>query len=189
MKQESKEWESKGEEIMGKNKKKTLMITGAITVILVVIVVGIILFLTTDFLRSDQELFMKYFAQNMEILEQYLQDPNKNATQGLKSAPYTVNSNVTFDLVSSDPEIANQTTPPRNFSIAYTKNADPENNKDTSEAKIKYLTKELFTGQYVHDGDLHVVNGINAINSAPVFNVYLGIENNNLKQLARKARN
>lgn len=186
MKQESKKWESKGEEIMGKNKKKTLIITGSITVILLVIVMGLVLYLTTDFLRSDQELFFKYFAGNLEVLDQYLQDPNASTMQALKSAPYTVNSDINFDLVSSNPEIANQTTPPRNFSIAYTKNADPENNKDTSEAKIKYLTKELFKAQYVHDGDLHVVNGTNAITSAPVFNVFLGIENNNLKQLAKK---
>ena len=186
MKQESKKWESQGEEIMGKNKKKTLIITGSITVILLVIVMGLVLYLTTDFLRSDQELFFKYFAGNLEVLDQYLQDPNTSTMQALKSAPYTVNSDINFDLVSSNPEIANQTTPPRNFSIAYTKNADPENNKDTSEAKIKYLTKELFKAQYVHDGDLHVVNGTNAITSAPVFNVFLGIENNNLKQLAKK---
>ncbi len=186
MKQESKKWESKGEEIMGKNKKKTFIITGSITVILLVIVMGLVLYLTTDFLRSDQELFFKYFAGNLEVLDQYLQDPNASTMQALKSAPYTVNSDINFDLVSSNPEIANQTTPPRNFSIAYTKNADPENNKDTSEAKIKYLTKELFKAQYVHDGDLHVVNGTNAITSAPVFNVFLGIENNNLKQLAKK---
>lgn len=186
MKQESKKWESKGEEIMGKNKKKTLIITGSITVILLVIVIGLVLYLTTDFLRSDQELFFKYFAGNLEVLDQYLQDPNASTMQALKSAPYTVKSDISFDLVSSNPEIANQTTPPRNFSIAYTKNADPENNKDTSEAKIKYLTKELFKAQYVHDGDLHVMNGTNAITSAPVFNIFLGIENNNLKQLAKK---
>ena len=186
MKQEFREWESKGEGIMGKNKKKTLMITGTITLILMVIVIGMVLYLTTDFFKSDQELFFKYFAGNLEVLEQYLQDPNENTMRALKSAPYTVNSDISFDLVSSNPEIANQTTPPRNFSIAYTKNADLENSKDTSEAKIKYLTKELFKAQYVHDGDLHVVNGTNAITSAPVFNVFLGIENNNLKQLAKK---
>lgn len=186
MKQESKKWESKGEEIMGKNKKKTLIIVGSITMILMVIAIGLVVYLTTDFLKSDQELFFKYFAENIEVLEQYLQDPNAETVRALKSAPYTVNSDISFDLVSSNPEIANQTTPPRNFSIAYTKNADPENNKDTSEAKIKYLTKELFKAQYVHDGDLHVVNGTNAITSAPVFNIFLGIENNNLKQLAKK---
>lgn len=186
MKQESKKWESKGEEIMGKNKKKTLIIVGSITMILMVIAIGLVVYLTTDFLKSDQELFFKYFAGNLEVLDQYLQDPNASTMQALKSAPYTVKSDISFDLVSSNPEIANQTTPPRNFSIAYTKNADPENNKDTSEAKIKYLTKELFKAQYVHDGDLHVMNGTNAITSAPVFNIFLGIENNNLKQLAKK---
>lgn len=171
---------------MGKDRKKVVIIAITIAIILIVLMVGTILFFTTDFLKSDQELFLKYLVQNVEIVEKYLEDPNKSAMEQMKSAPHIINSNIGFDLVSSNSEIANQTTPPRNFSITYTKNVDPQNNRDFSEAKMKYLTKDLFTAQYAHDGDLHVVNGINAITSVPVFNIYLGIENKNLKQLAQK---
>ena len=170
---------------MGKDKKKVIIIA-IVAIILIVLAIGVMLFFTTDIFKSDQELFFKYLAQNMDVVEQYLQDPNKSKMDTLKSSPYTVNSNISFDLVSSDPEIANQTTPPRNFSIEYTKNADPQNNKDSSEAKIKYLTKELFTAQYVHDGDVYAVNGINGATSTKILNIYLGVENNNLKELAQK---
>lgn len=171
---------------MRKDKKKIIVAIVSISVILSILIIGAILFFTTDFLKSDQQLFFKYLAKNVEVIEQYFEDPNKSTIQQIESAPYTVNSSVNFDLVSSNSEIANQTTPPRNFSITYTKNADPQNNRDYSQAKIKYLTKELFTAKYAHDGDYHVVNGVNEINGSDVFNIYLGIENKNLKQLAQK---
>lgn len=174
---------------MDKKKKVIIIVSVIIAIVACIAIVGVILFTKTELFKTKQEMFAKYLGQNVEIVEQYMQDSNKLGMEQLKSAPYIVNSNIKLDLESSNPEIANQTTPPRNFNISYTKNADPENNRDYSEVKIKYLTKELFTGQYAHDGDLHMVNGINNITSEPIFNIYLGIENNNLKQLARKTRN
>jgi hypothetical protein len=142
--------------------------------------------LATDIFKSDEELFFKYLSQNIEDMEQYLEDPNKIAMDTLKSSPYTVKSNISFNLESADSQIAEQTTPPRNFSVAYTKNADPQNDADYSETKLKYLTKDIFSVQYVRNGDVHVVNAYNNISESNIFNVYLGIENNNLKQLAQK---
>lgn len=171
---------------MRRDTKKIVIISIIAVIIICTIISGIILFLTTDLFKSDQEMFFKYLAQNIEVVEKYLEDPNKSEMDLIKSDSYTINSDIGFNLESINPEIANQTTPPRNFKISYTKNADPKNNRDYSEAKIKYLTKDLFTAQYAHDGDLHVVNGMNAITNIPLFNIYLGIENNNLKQLAQK---
>lgn len=171
---------------MRRDRKKVIIIAGVVAVIVCILIIGTILFLTTDFFKSDEEMFFKYFAQNMEVVEKYLEDPNKTEMDLIKSDSHTINSDIELNLESINPEIANQTTPPRNFKISYTKNADPKNNRDYSEVKIKYLTKDLFTAQYAHDGDLHVVNGINAITNTPLFNIYLGIENNNLKQLAQK---
>lgn len=174
---------------MDKKKKVMIIVSVVIAIIICIAITSVFLFTKTELFRTKQEMLAKYLGQNVEIIEQYMQDSNKTKMEQLKSSPYTVNSNIKLDLESSDPKIANQTTPPRNFNISYNKNADPQNNRDYSEVKIKYLTKELFTGQYAHDGDLHMVNGINNVTSSPIFNIYLGIENNNLKQLARKIRN
>jgi hypothetical protein len=170
---------------MRRNSKKVISIL-VVIIILCVVLAGVFLYFTTDMFKSNKQLFLKYLAQNIEVAEQYLEDPNKEEMDTLKSSPYTVDSTINFNLESEDSEIADQTTPPRNFSIAYTKSADPQKDTDYSEAKIKYLTKELFSVQYVRDGDIHVVNGYNSINESNIFNVYLGIENNNLKQLAQK---
>lgn len=171
---------------MRRDMKKVIVIAAIIAVIVCILIVGAILFLTTDIFKSDEEMFFKYFAQNIEVAEKYLEDPTKAAMDLMKDDSYMINSNIELDLVSTNPDIANQTTPPRNFNISYAKNADPQNDRDYSEVKIKYLTKDLFTAQYAHDGDIHAVNGVNAITNTPLFNIYLGIENNNLKQLAQK---
>lgn len=171
---------------MRRDKKKVIIIASIIATIVIVLIVGLVLYFTTDFLKNDQTLFLKYLSKNVEVMEKYLEDPNQSAITTLKGQPYTIESDINFDLVSSDPEIANQTIPPRNFSIAYTKNVDPQNNRDKSEAKAKYLTKDLFNATYVHDGDKHVLNGVNLVTSSPIINMYLGIDNNNLKQLAEK---
>lgn len=171
---------------MRRDMKKVIVIAAIIAIIVCILIVGAILFLTTDIFKSDEEMFFKYFAQNIEVAEKYLEDPTKTAMDLMKDDSYMVNSNIELDLVSTNPDIANQTTPPRNFNISYAKNADPQNDRDYSEVKIKYLTKDLFTAQYAHDGDIHAVNGVNAITNTPLFNIYLGIENNNLKQLAQK---
>ena len=171
---------------MKKDHKKVIIIAVSIAIILGIVITGVVLFFTTDLFKSNQDLFFKYFAGNMEVIDQYLENPNKSEMDLMKNAPYAVNSNVSFDLVSTDANIANQTTPPRNFSIEYTKNVDPQNSRDYSEAKIKYLTKDLFTAQYAHDKDLHVINGVNGVTQAKLFNIYLGIENKDLKQLAQK---
>lgn len=171
---------------MRRGNKKIVTIVIILVVLIAAVVAGAILYLKTDLFKSNQELFFKYLAQNMDVIDTYLQDPNKVGLDEIKSGTHVVNSNITFDLVSSNSEIANQTTPPRNFSISYTKNADPLNDRDYSEAKVKYLTKELFTAKYAHDGDYHVINGNNVITTKDLFNIYLGIENSNLKDFAKK---
>lgn len=171
---------------MRKNTKKIVIIAICIIILLVIALGGYLLYATTDFLKSDQELFFKYLAQDIDVVEQYLQDPNQNIKEQIKSESYVVNSNIKFDLESKNAEIANQTILPRNFNIDYVKNADPKNNRDLSEAKLSYLGKDLFTIQYAHDGDVYAVNGVNETTSSKILNVYLGIENNNLKQLAEK---
>jgi Tfp pilus assembly protein PilE len=171
---------------MRKKSKNIMIVIAVLLLIICIAAVVAYLYFTTDTFKSNKELFFKYLAQNVDVIDQYLEDPNKTTMDTLKTSPYTVKSNISFDLVSSDAEIADQTTPPRNFSVAYTKNADPQEDAEYSEVKVKYLTKDLAVGKYVRNGDTNVVNVYNSINDTNLFNVYLGIENSNLKQLAQK---
>lgn len=163
-----------------KNKGKLVIAISIILVIIIAIVVGVLLYLKTDMFKSNKELFFKYALQNGEMLEKIIAYSQNEELANLKKTEHTVNTDFKFELVSNDPQIANQTIPARNFSMNYTKKADPVNNKASSETTIKFLTRDLFTLKYIQDGNLY------ALKSDEVVNKYLAFDNDNLKNLAKK---
>lgn len=163
---------------MRTNKSKLVIIVSAIVIIAVAIIIGLILFLTTDMFKGNQEMFFKYAIQNSEILE--IIGNNNNYSEALGQSKYTTNGEITFNLISNDPEIANQTIPARNFKVSYTAKTDNISKRASSETTIKYLTRDLFTLKYIKNDDTY------AIKSDEVINKYLAFENNNLKELVKK---
>lgn len=164
---------------MRTNKSKLVIIVSAIVIIVVAIIIGLILFLTTDIFKGNQEMFFKYALQNSEILE-IIGNNNNDYSETLEQAKYTTNGEITFNLISNNPEIANQTIPARNFKVSYTAKTDNIAKRASSETTIKYLTRDLFTLKYIKNDDTY------AIKSDEVINKYLAFENNNLKELVKK---
>lgn len=162
------------------SKNKLIIAISVILIIVIAIVIGLVLYLKTDMFKSEQELFFKYALQNDEMLEEFTKYSQNEVLDNIKKSEYTTNTNFNFQLVSNDPQIANQTIPARNFSMNYSKKADPANNKASSETTINFLTRELFKLKYIQDGNLY------ALKSDEVVNKYLAFDNNNLKELARK---
>lgn len=163
-----------------KNKSKLIIAISVIVVIIIAIVIGVLLYLKTDMFKSNQELFFKYALQNGEMLEEFISYSENEVLDNIKKSEYTTNTNFKFQLVSNDPQIANQTIPARNFSMNYSKKANPASNKVYSETTINFLTRELFKLKYIQDGNLY------ALKSDEVVSRYLAFNNNNLKELARK---
>ncbi|MCI9286583.1 MAG: hypothetical protein HFJ57_01095 [Clostridia bacterium] len=163
-----------------KNKSKLVIAISVIVVIVIAIVIGLLLYLKTDIFKSNQELFFRYALQNGEILEDFVIYSQNEVLDNIKKSEHTTDTNFNFQLVSNDPQIANQTIPARNFSMNYSKKADPVNNKASSETTINFLTRELFKLKYIQDGNLY------ALKSDEVVNKYLAFNNSNLKGLAKK---
>lgn len=165
---------------MGKNTKKIIITAIVIAIIAIMIITGGLLYLLTDLFKSDQQLFYKYMAQNKEMYLKLIEDKNKESLESLKQNKYSIDGNISFNLVSNDNEIANQTIPARNFNIEYKTQVDSQAKKDSTQTTIKFLNKELFEVKYAHDNDLY------GITSNEVINKYLTFNNNNLKELATK---
>ena len=163
-----------------RNKSKLVIAISVIVVIVIAIVIGLLLYLKTDIFKSNQELFFRYALQNGEILEDFVIYSQNEVLDNIKKSEHTTDTNFNFQLVSNDPQIANQTIPARNFSMNYSKKADPVNNKASSETTINFLTRELFKLKYIQDGNLY------ALKSDEVVNKYLAFNNSNLKGLAKK---
>lgn len=163
---------------MRTNKSKLLITISIIVIIAVAIIIGLILFLTTDMFKGNQELFFKYALQNDELIE--LLSNNNNYSDTLKQSKYNTDGEISFNLISNKPEIANQTIPARNFKVNYKAKTDNTIKRASGEATIKYLTKDLFTLKYIKNNDTY------ALKSDEVINKYLAFENNNLKELVKK---
>lgn len=164
-----------------KKSKVVLIITIVIlSLILIGGGVGAYFYFTTDFLKSDQQLFFKYMAENGELLEALSDEGEQRALKRIIQDKYKIDTEAKFNLESNDEQIANEIMPIRNFKIQSTAKSDPINKKDSENTVLKYLDKELFVLKYLRNGDIY------AITSDEVINKYLAFENNNLKELAAK---
>lgn len=165
---------------MKQGKSKVVVAIIIILVIIIAIVAGAYLYLATDLFKGNQELFFKYLAKNGEIIEELTLDSEQTLIDTVKQDKYTTDSEITFNLESNDTQIANEAIPAGNFSIKTTGKADPKNNMNSSETTLKFLDKDLFTLKYIRDNDLY------AVKSDEVVNKYLALDNNNLKEFAKK---
>lgn len=157
-------------------KSKIILIVSIVVVVLILAIGGTLaaLYFTTDIFKSDAELFYKYADQYLGEIMAEIPEPEEITSN------YTTKGTVTFDLTSTDQSIANQSIPPRNFSIEYIVNRDNTNNNTATQATLKYINTDLFTVKYAKNGDVY------GITSDEVLNKYLTVENKNLKNLAFK---
>lgn len=165
---------------MKQSKTKLIVAIIAIVVVIIAIVAGVMLYLTTDLFKGNDQLFFKYLLKNNEMIEQFAENNTKTLVEDIKQDKYTTNSEITFNLESNDTKIANQAIPASNFSVKTKAIADPKNSRASSETTLKFLDKDLFTLKYLKNDDLY------ALKSDEVVNKYLAFENNNLKEFMEK---
>ncbi len=158
---------------MKKDNSKLILVIGIIVALIVITIgVGIILYFCTDIFKTEQQMFYKYLAQTENIL-QFIPEKNEQGDGITKGT-------VTMDLTSTDQEVANQTIPPRNFSLEYTVNRNSTEDKSSMQATLKYVDTDLFTLKYLRNQDTY------ALKSDEVINKYIGFENNDLKAFAAR---
>ena len=164
---------------MKKSKSKLIIGISIILVIAIIAIGGTYLYLTTDLFKGNDQLFFKYLAKNGEAIKQ-LTSNDEMLNENITKNKYKEEAEMTFNIESSDTQIANQSIPAGNFNIKYFANVDPESNKKSSETTLRYLTTDLFTLKYIRNNDLY------ALKSDEVVNKYLALDNNNLKEFATK---
>lgn len=167
---------------MEKSKGKSKVIIAVIIIVLLVIAIGVgaYLYLATDLLKGNRELFFKYVAKNTEAFEMLIKDEQKEQIQQILQDKYTTEGVITYNLETNDAQIANETIPVNNFRVEYNAKTDNTNKRESLQATLKYLTNDLFTLKYLRNDDLY------ALKSDEVINKYLAFDNNNLKEFASK---
>lgn len=154
------------------DKKKVLLIV--LPIVLLVIIAGVmsVLVFATDSFKSNQELFLRSFSQNKDLLD-IIENENINIqNQWKKANSYQSNGEltVTYDNGTNNQAINLKTITKHNSS----------NNRTYSEIALKKDDADLLKVSYVNCDDIY------AVKCDDILGNYIGVQNRDLQLFAKK---
>ena len=171
-------------------KKKGILITIIVLIVLLVLAGGTFayIYLGTDLLKSDKELFVKYAIQIGEQETGFLPNTLKEYENKKENTPYSTNGDFSVNTqilkdTSNNIEmqsISNMIEYGNNTNITFAGKVDNSNRKVEQDITINYSDNVNFPFKYKQVGDVY------AIQSDNVAPVYIAVENNNLPELLQK---
>lgn len=161
-------------------KRYLIMLIIAIVLVLCIGAGFAFVYFFTDTFKSNKTLFFKYISQNTQIMNFINDDDIKAYSDKQKQTPYTsegtIKTNVTFPD-SSEAQIANAL---QNCNISFNGKVDNTNKYFRETIKANYSDSQSL------EFELYRNNDIFATKINEVLYKYLGIDNNNLKDFAKK---
>lgn len=133
--------------------KKILIIIIMLIIVVFAVVAAIFgyLYMTTDLLKNNQDLFSKYFNQNIEILEIMKESDTYNTYEKLKNEE-TYESNLEMKISNSKGgEISN---PINNLAAKVNTKKDNTNQYSYLDVQILYNDEEYLETELIRDGDI-----------------------------------
>lgn len=160
-------------------KKKVLIITIIIVVVILIIATGLAFaYYTTDFLKTDKQLFFKYFSQINDISTEFQDEDLTKYFEKEKITPYENAGKLSVQMkLPSNEEILKRIN---ELNITFDGKVDKLNNKKEQHLKINYSDNVNFPVDYKHTDNLY------ALGSNIVANKYVAIRNENLQELLSK---
>ena len=171
-------------------KKKGLLITIIVLIVLLILAGGAFayIYLGTDLLKSDKELFTKYAMQMGEqengfvpnILTNY--EDKKKTTKYSNNGDFSVNTEI-FEDTSTDTSlqgISSMMEYGNNTNITFSGRVDSVNSKVEQDISINYSDTVNFPFKYKQVGDVYALEADNIATG------YIAVENNNLPELLQK---
>lgn len=142
-------------------KNKGVVICIAIVFILAIIVVSFTyLFFMTDILKSDEELFMKYFAQNKELFEEITDFETIKVYENLKNENrYESNTNIKM-IHSEGGEISN---PLNNLTFKLDIQKDNEEQCVYADGKILYENEPSLEAEIIKEKEIYGIRFSDAV--------------------------
>ena len=162
--------------------KKRYLIMIIIAIVLVICLGAGLAFayFATDLFKSNKQIFSKYFSKNSEVLELFNDSDLKSYAERQNQNAYTsegsIKTNVTFPD-SSQKQISDAL---QNCNITFNGKTDIANNYMYSNIKANYSQAQSLNIQLYRNNDIY------AFKVDDVLAKFLGVENNNLKELASK---
>ncbi len=165
---------------MGKKSNKVFIIVLIILSLLIIAISLVMIYLKTDLFKNEEQLFYKYAGQKLEAFDMLEEASIKEYFQKKQTTPHENEGKYTLNIQSNDfsnKEIIDKLD---EISISFSGKTDPQNNKIEQNISLNYSDNVNFPIQYVQNKD------IIGLISDPVVNKYVGIKNENLKELMQK---
>ena len=161
-------------------KKKAITISIVVVLLVVILAIGgLILYLTTDLLKSNQTLFFKYTADQYNQLVTATTSMQLQEIQNAqKQMPYETNAKMTFSYQDGNGESIEEL---EKLGVNIIAREDNLNNKEYSNIKIDYANNNLIDIHYAKSNNIYALKWEDI-----VLNYFIGIENASLKEFAKK---
>lgn len=162
-------------------KKRVLIIILVIVLLLVLAGGGFVFaYFFTDVFKSNKEIFTKYIAKNENILEVYKDEEIKSYVEKQKNTPYTSNGTLKVDATIQDSANTELINALQNCSITFNGNTDNASKYSYKNIKANYSDTQSLTFELLES------NNIYSFKIDDVINRFIGMQNSNLKEFARK---
>ena len=161
-------------------KTKKIVIVALPIIVAIIILSLAILYFTTDFLKSNEKLFLKYMSQNVEAFKMISDNKSeKEYTNLLKQNKYTstteLNATYTENISTSEEKKDNDIN---KLKLVINSQSEYLNNYSYKDINVNYNDSNLLRAEYIHENEKY---GIRFPNK---FNQFLAVENHDLKQIA-----
>lgn len=168
---------------MGKKSKKILIIALPILIIVVVCITMLILYINTDFLKSDQTLFLKYMSQNTDAVKAVIDNTSeKEYTNLLRQSKYESKAELTASYTENmGTSQENQKNDINKLKLDIDSQSEYLNDYLYKNLKLMYGNENIITAEYLHDGQIY------GIRFPEEFNQFLALENHDIEQTVTDA--
>lgn len=159
--------------------KKGLIAAIAVAIIIILALAGGLIYAKTDLFKPADKLFYKYLlGEKTEFdYDEFLEEV-KNAEEKEYSSNGEINANI--DMQSISAYARNNLNNINKFKIEFEQKNKPNENKMSSNIKLSYDNKDVVEADLVKNSDIY------GIQSDIMHDKYIVVENNNLKELAKK---
>ena len=158
-------------------KKVIIAIIVVLLFVAILIGGGLFFYLKTDFIQSDKKMFFKYMSE----LPEFFEDKNlKQYSEKIKNTPYT--SEGTIKVNAEFVDESNKSLEPylKNCSINLKGSSDAKQDYYVQNIEAKYSDKQSLNFELIKDKD------IIALKENETIDKFIGFENKNLKEFAKK---
>lgn len=159
--------------------KKGLIAAIVVAIIIILALAGGLIYAKTDLFKPADKLFYKYLlGEKTEFdYDEFLEEV-KNAEEKEYSSNGEINANI--DMQSISAYARNNLNNINKFKIEFEQKNKPNENKMSSSIKLSYDNKDVVEADLVKNSDIY------GIQSDIMHDKYIVVENNNLKELAKK---